>query len=152
VIAGGVRALDVTKLTLKTKVDHFVDVRCFQFFAVDFGILGVGSVTVDGVEKLWKTAAIADAEAAIGTEAENPFALGAQVFAIVVTRIRWIVRRVRIHKNAPSSSLLGSNFTLAVLLPQSQSPSRTGRYVAWSASRNSDVPVQVQCSKLGPKV
>jgi len=94
VSAGSVRTLDVAKLALKTEVDNLVDVRGFQFLGVDFGVLLVGAIAVDGVEKLRKTAAVTHAETAIRTDAENPFGLSAKVFSIVVTRVRWIVGRV----------------------------------------------------------
>jgi hypothetical protein len=56
-IAGSIRTLDVTKLTLETEVNDLAHVFGLQLFGVDFGIFFFRAIAVDGVEHFWKAAA-----------------------------------------------------------------------------------------------
>jgi hypothetical protein len=72
-VSGSVRTLDPAKLALETAIDNFLDIFGLEFFGVDLGIFFVRTVSVDGVEKLRKAAAVPYAQTAIGTQTEYAF-------------------------------------------------------------------------------
>jgi len=64
-IARCIGTLDIAKLALKTEVDDLADVFAFNLFRINFGLLALRAVVIDGIEHLWKTAAVFNAHTAI---------------------------------------------------------------------------------------
>jgi hypothetical protein len=103
VIAGRVRAFDVTKFTLETEIDDFADILGLEFFGVDFGVFALGAILVDGVEHGGKAAAVFDAHPAIGAQTEDPLDFRPQVFWVVVALIGRIISGIVGHGHTPVS-------------------------------------------------
>jgi hypothetical protein len=96
-----VRTFDPAKLALKTEIDDFSNVFGFDFFSIDLGIFLIRTVSVDGVEKFWKAAAVSHTQSAISAETKDPFNLRTQVFGIVITRVGRVVSRIVNHRYTP---------------------------------------------------
>src|SRR5262245_50359871 len=107
-IAGSVRTFDVAKLALETEIDDLVDVFGLEFFGIDLGIFLVGTVCVDGVEKLWKATAVSHAQTAVGAQAKNAFLLRTQVLCVKITGVGRVISGIVAHRY-PRPSIITNN-------------------------------------------
>jgi len=111
-ITGSIRTFDVAKLALETEIDDLVDIVGLELFGIDLGIFLVGTVRVDGVEKLWKATAVSHAQTTVGTQAKNAFLLRTQILFVVITGIGGVISGVVAHRYPP----------LTIITNNSQSP------------------------------